>query len=803
MTAQDDRCPGVLRSLRVLCLLGAVVSALPAQAATSSFDLSGPRLRVTVTHDGATLPLARVPNLSEGDQVSIKLDPQPGQSEHYRMVAAFLRGATDRPDSKWFHEALSWKPQKADLSLTVPKDAQQMALFIIPERGGSADAIASTVRKQPGAFVRAVQELNQASLDRARLDTFLHVMLDAERTAPASVATVSPTLARSLAIRLKAECLQQPAELQAACLTVDRETLLLADTHSSALADTLAGTPTDLAFQLSATPQAGYGSYSSYIGVVRDLFRLVGAFQSTQLQFIPALSQIDGDAVSVLLNTPISFAKPASVIVVALPAIEAPKPPPLRRSAPDGALCAAPGLTLPVEGAPLIYATDYAHDMVLRFKRPDGTQTEVPLRADAGNGGFVVSGAFPAGPLGPDTSAQVHGRWGFTPFEGPTFALSRPEDTSWKAADRTTLVVGRVNQLALTGGGAGCVAKVEMRRGDGAAQAVTWKRTAPDAIEASLPLEKADPGSLSILVQGHGGEPAVVKLRAFQEAGSLDDLTLHAGESEAELTGSRLDQVVSATLAGVAFQPGALTRIGKQDHLTLRAADPAAIAALATGKNETADITFANGRHKTVALAVAPARPAVALVRVTAQPQVHEGVRPITLLSGDVFAQDARLAFAFHAGGSAALTGKETVEVATADGRAATVIQPGKGYDLQDANTGIVGLVPAEALGPTVYGPLRFRVVSDTGASAWTSLATIVRLPEIRSVACVAAKTCRLSGSRLFLISRVGASAGFSQSEDVPDGFVGSEITAAAGAEGRIFLKLRDAADAVATVTAR
>src|SRR4051794_2011311 len=113
----------VLRPLRSLCLLGGLVSAMPALAATSSFDLAGPRLRITVTHDGTTLPLERVPNLSEGDQVSIKLDQQPGQSEHFRMVAAFLRGTTDRPDAKWFHEALSWKPKRDDLSLTVPKGA--------------------------------------------------------------------------------------------------------------------------------------------------------------------------------------------------------------------------------------------------------------------------------------------------------------------------------------------------------------------------------------------------------------------------------------------------------------------------------------------------------------------------------------------------------------------------------------------------------------------------------------------------------------------------------------------------------
>lgn len=793
----------VLRSLRLLSLLGLCAWVSPVQAATSSFDLSGPRLRITVTHDGVTLPLARVPNLSEGDQVSIKLDLQPNQTEHYRIVAAFLRGATDRPDSKWFHEALSWKPKRDDLLLTIPKGAQQMALFIVPERGGGADAIASAVRKQPGAFVRAVQELNQASLDRARLDTFLHVMLDAERTAPASVATVSPTLARSLSIRLKAECLQQPAELQAACLTVDRETLLLADTHSSALADTLAGTPTDLAFQLSATPQAGYGSYSSYIGVVRDLFRLVGAFQSTQLQFIPALSKMAEGGVSVLLNTPISFAKPASVIVVALPAIEAPKPPPLRRAAPDGAVCAAPGLTLPVEGAPLIYATDYAHDVRLRIARPDGTVVEVPLRADAGVGGFAVDRAFPAGPFGAAATGQVHGQWGFASFDGPTFPLSRPEDIGWKVADHTTLVVGRVNQLGLGGGGAGCVTRVEMRRGDGPAQMVPWKQTGTGAIEASLPLEKVDPGTLSVLVQGRGGDPAVVTLRAFQESGSLDDMTLHAGDSEAVLTGARLDQVLAVALGGVRFQPGALTRVGKQDRLTLRATDPVASAMLAAGRTEIADVSFANGRHKTVTVTVAPPRPTVTLVRATAQAPVRAGVRPITLISPDMFPQDAPLTFAFHIAGAGALTGKESIEVATVDGRAIATIAPGKGYDLQDAKTGIVGLVPADALGPTGYGALRFRVVGDDAATAWTTLGTIVRLPEIRTVTCATAKACKLVGSRLFLIAKLGATAGVETGRDVPDGFVGAEVATAAGPDGRIFLRLRDAPAAVATVTAR
>src|SRR3546814_20929126 len=66
----------------------------------------------------------------------------------------------------------------------------------------------------------------------------------------------------------------------------------LADTHTSALAETLAGAPTDLAYRISSTRQAGYGYYSPYIGVVRDIVRRFGAVQSKQLQYIQGLSRI-------------------------------------------------------------------------------------------------------------------------------------------------------------------------------------------------------------------------------------------------------------------------------------------------------------------------------------------------------------------------------------------------------------------------------------------------------------------------------------------------------------------------------
>ena len=790
------------RLSKFLCLLGLLVAAPAVQAAPSAFDLVGPRLDVTVTHDGVTLPLEWVPNLSEGDRVTIKLDRPKTQNERYRMVAAFLRGAVDRPGKDWFHQAESWKPKDSDLSLVVPKGAQQMAVFIVPESGGGTNAVVSAVRKQPGAFVRAVQELNQASLDRARLDTYLHETLAAEREDPASLKVTSQVLTRSLAIKLKAECLQQPVEVQAACLTGDRETLLLNDTHSSALADTLAGAPTDLAFQLSATPQAGYGSYSSYIGVVRDLFRLFGAFQSTQLQFIPALVQMGGGRATILLNAPLSFAKPTSVMVDAMPAIEAAKPPPLRSSDPDVALCALPGLVLPVEGAPLVFATRYAHDTMVRLARSDGTTVEVPVRADPRRGGFVMASALPAGSFAASVEGQLHGDWGFAKFDGPTFQLSTPQAGDWKAAEQTSLVVGRTNEVTLVGGGAGCVAQVGMRRGDGPVQPVTWKQSGPRGIVATLPLQKTSPGQVSIVVQGLAGvAPVTLTLSTLQEAGSLDELVFHAGDDEAVLTGSRLDQVKSVTLGGLAFQPGALSRVDKQDRLTLVPADPMAAHALVAGRTVTADVVFAAGRHKALAVTIDQPQVAATLVRISGQSPPRVGTVAVALRTEGVFAQDSRLTFAFRLDGAAPLNGMETVEIGTADGRVSASVTAGKGYDLQDASTGIVTFDPATALGPLAYGGLRFRVVRDGVSSSWTHLATVARLPEVRRLACSRGSGCTLSGDRLFLIKALATNEQFEPLQDVPDGFVASEIKTRAAPGGRLFLRLRDAPDAIAALT--
>jgi hypothetical protein len=784
-----------------LGLAMATAAAAPALAAAAPFDLAGPDLRVSVTHDGLTLPIDWVPNLSAGDRLSIKLALPADQRVRYRLIAAFLRGATDRPPKDWFTDVRTWEKGEDGLTLTVPDGADQMVLFVMPDDHGSVGAVINAVRKQPGTFVRASQELNQASLDRARLDAFLAAMRHLEAEDPARIASASPALTRSLSIKLKTECLQQPADLQAACLTDDRDTLLLADTHTSALASTLTGAPTDLAFQVAATPEAHFGYYSSYIGVIRDIVQIFGAFRSTQLQYIPALSRMHDGTVSLLLNTPMSFGKPTSVMVAALPAIEPPRLPPLRRAGDDGDVCAAPGVVLPVEGAPLVYATRYARNVTLRIDGKNGP-VDLPVHADAEQGGYVLSGeSFPTDGQGATIRGKLHGTWGFVPFDGPAFTFDNPQVGSWRSKDNSSAVVGRDDTIVLTGGAAGCLEGIDLRTADGTDQSLTWKR-AGDTAAVTVPLTAAKPGTVTLVVHQRGVDaPQVVTLRTVAEIGRIDGLTLHAGDSEATLVGTRLDQVTAATVGGVRFVPGVLTRNGDTDALTLTADDPAAARALAAGRQLPLEVAFSGDRHKKSTVTVAPPLPSATVISADSVRPHREGTLDLTIGGDHAIAQDGRLTFSFRLGGNAPLTGDEAIEVASADGRLSGRITAGKGYDRQDDHVGIVSLVPADLLGAAATGPVRFRVIGAAATSDWAPLGTIVRLPDVTGVSCNGRGQCTVRGDRLFLIAAIGSDPALSKAVAVPDGFTGDAIEVPAAPGATLYLRLRDDPQAVARIT--
>ncbi|MFV0625228.1 hypothetical protein ACBY01_14615 [Sphingomonas sp. ac-8] len=783
---------------RVLGLLAAAAAVLPAAARADNqqFDLPGPALRMSVTRGSATLPIASVPSLAEGDRIAIAAELPESQGVRYLLVAAFLRGATNPPPKRWFFKAESWERKKGSLDLTVPKGAEQLVLFVVPETGGGFDAVVDTVQRQPGAFVRASIELSQASRDRARLELFLDGIRDAERSRPDQIAARTEQLTRSLAIKVRDECLQQPVEQRAACMGQSQNTLLLTDGTRTSLAETLVGAPTDLALQISATPEGGYGYYSPYIGVLRDVARLFGAFQTTRFTYIPAVSQLTGNRAGLLLNTAPSFASPKSVMVVGLPPVK-PVDPPLLRAGADRLLCAPPGeLVLPVTGAPLVYATDYAHGMALRVKGPNGGTVDLPARADPLRGGYVVATNLLAAQGKGPVEAQLHGAWGFAPMDGPSFRLQPPQ-AGWRiAGDGAGVVVGRDNAVTLEGGAAACVARVTLRDAAGATQEVAWKPAGDGSIAATLPLGKAKPGKMTLLVEQHGvPQPDSIPLAALAEASRIDRLRFHAGDSEAVLYGARLDKVTALTIGETRFEPAELGREGKADRLTLRAAAPAT--GPAAGQPLAARATLADGRSLAVDGTVEAQRPMASVVSRTVDRAAAGDGLPIRIDGDSVLPNDARLTFALKAAGSTRFTGTERIEVATADGRA-TAPLPVK---LQDAGVVIASLSPAEALGASAYGPLRYRIVRGEVAGPWAEFGTLVRLPRIAGIACAdGQERCTLTGSDLFLLDAVAGDPGFGQPVNVPEGFTGTSLAVPKATP--LYLRLRDDRTAKASVAA-
>ena len=140
-------------------------------------------------------------------------------------------------------------------------------------------------------------------------------------------------------------------------------------------------------------------------------------------------------------------------------------------------------------------------------------------------------------------------------------------------------------------------------------------------------------------------------------------------------------------------------------------------------------------------------------------------------------------------------SGRETVEVAPESGGAATQLAIGKGLSLQDSQVAVASLDSGKAFDAATYGPLRIRVVQDGVASDWQPLATLVRPPTLHQLTCThdAQAACELSGDNLYLIRSVSADSGFARAVDVPDGYVGTALKVPHPANGKLYVRLRDA----------
>jgi hypothetical protein len=790
-----------LLHLAALAALASLLAPQAVRADVAPFDLAGPELQVTVGRGHETLPIAQVPNLATGDNLWVRADLPPTESQRYLLVVGFLRGATNPPPREWFHICETWKRGCAQngLKLTVPEGAGQVLVFLAPKASGDVRTLIGAVQGRPGAFVRTSQDLNQATLDTSRLDAYLRAVHALDESAPDKLKQAVPLLGRSLAIKVKESCLDRIPELQAPCLMQGQDALILNDGHSTSIVEALTSGPaTDLAMEASYTPQLSYGYYSPYIASVIDIARIFGSFTTAQYQYIPALATQRGEALALTLNTPPSFHEPKSVLVTALPAVEAPQPPPLHAVDPKEIYCARKGsLVLPVEGAPLVFSTGYAHDLHLTLMGSNGKSIDLPAIADAEQGGFVVdTSGVGARSLGNIVHGSLKGYWGFEPFAGPAFQLVNARAESWRlAADEGAAIVGRENTIHLQASSVSCIDRIMVRDPAGKELVAEWKAVRPDEVEVKLPLQAAQPGQLTLLVKQYGASPPEpVPLQAFAEAAHLDSFTLHAGDSQGVLTGSRLDEVSGLAVGGVPFIPGALASSQGVDQLTLTA-PAAAAAALKPGDVELAKVRLKDGRALDLEAVVAAPRPSVALIGKSVQPSTGNSASNIQLANDDELPQRAQLTFSVRAKSPAAFDRDEMVQIATADGSYSTTLSLANGgITLENRSVAIASLDPARAFGPSAFGPLQFRVVVGGVTGDWQPLATLVRLPKLHELVCPATRdlACKLSGSDLFLVDSIATDPHFDHPVQVPDGFPGYDLPVPHPKDGHLFVKLRD-----------
>ena len=810
------------------CLLAMCFMAALRADDKARFDLVGPTIDIRVSRGSSTLPIAEVPNLQPGDKIWVKADLPPTQSNHLLLIVAFLRGTTNEPPDNWFTEIDTWEKKTAEgTTVIVPNEAQEALLFIAPETGGDFKTLRSAVKGKPGLFIRADADLNEASFEQQRIERYLAAMKTVPQDDPKAIQDHSAKLAATLGLKPNADCFKQPVDQQVNCLTQSSAPVLLEDGHGQSVAEALStGPSSDFINAASYTQPAGGGLYSAYVGAVVDLVHLVGMLRTAQYLYIPGLSFPQGASLNLRLNAPPSFHKPESVIVIGLPAIQTAKLPPLRPHDPNQVSCLLqPKMILPLEGAPLVFSSSFAHDLVLHLNRT-GAPTDIPLTPDAFEGGLVASkeekreplrdlklqdstatAAKPDVKIGATTdltiTGTVRGYWGFDSFEGPTITLQQVDGKNWKIVSSTQLLAGQDNHLTLKGEGAACVQHIVLAGDDKEKDVdVTFKpasgKDAKNTLALDVPLKTVQPGGYSLAIQQYGNpDRDKVPLTAYTAGIHLDDVKIHAGDNAAVLNGKGLKDVVSVEIDRQTFTP---TGEGDNDNTVHLHANTG----VSPGDGSDATVKLKDGRTMTVKISAEAARPGLKLLSFKATPTQKDGVLPVNLGAKDDIPLDGKVTFVVQTKDVFPRT--QTIEVATANGSIHTSLSLAtNNLVLQDDHTAVATLDPLKAFGQSGFGRLQMRpVTGDDTPGDWTPLGTLVRVPQITAIHCTSADTptCTVDGSEFFLVQSFAAAKDFAKPADVPTGFAEDNFSVPTPADGEtLYLKLRDDPNAVATVT--
>jgi hypothetical protein len=810
-------------------------------AQAARFDLTGPKIEIHVTRDGKTLPIASVPNLQAGDKIWLHPDLPTTQSVHYLLVVCFLRGTTNPPPEDWFIKIQTWnqKVREEGVNVYVPDEAQQVVLFLAPETGGDFSTLRSAVRGRPGIFVRASQDLAEAGFEQARIEKYLADMRLVPPSDPKALLEHSNLIARTLNLKPNEDCFNRPVDQQYTCLTQSGNQTLLNDGHGETVVSSLTnGDASNLINQASYTGLGGAGVYSAYVGAVVDLVHIMGNLHTAQYQYIPAIAFPEGESLNLRLNTPPSFHNPKSVIVIGLPAVQPSILPPLRPADPKQVTCLLkPSVALPVEGAPLVFSTSFAHNLVLHING-SGPEKDIPLVPDAYRGGLTLAPATgdrkllttattdapqptpaPAAktPAKPAASGKgtgtITGYWGFDPFTGPTMQLQTLPGKDWKLAADNVLIAGRENNLSLSSTGTACVQSITLDTAAGKQDKTDWKAAdKPDLIDVKVSLKSVDPGALHLTVHQYGeAKPDTVAAETFSEPATLSSLAFYAGDTSAVLNGTNLNQVAQLDLKGQIFTPSPLPAPANAEAswqpessgtTSLRLALPANANSpkLKQGEKVTAHITLKDGRSLTLPFNVESPRPSVTIInkRIAESPDDS-----IHLADPDDLPINDQLTFSLKSDASFPRTGR--IEIANPDNSLHTTLDVASGtLILQNHHTLVGSLNPLKAFGTSAFGPLRLRAVDPDGtAGDWIPLITLVRLPTLQDVHCPweAAQPCTITGSGLYLVDSIATDAAFTNPTAVPEGFIGTTLSLSRPSKTGFYLRLRDDPAAANTVT--
>jgi hypothetical protein len=810
------------------CLFAALLTAT-LHADNARFDLVGPKIEVRVTRGTVTLPIAQVPNLQPGDRIWLKADLPASQSNHLLLIVAFLRGTTNEPPDNWFTKIETWDKKTAEgTTVIVPAEAEQAILFIAPETGGDFNTLRSAVKGKPGLFIRADSDLNEASFEQQRIERYLGSMKTVLQNDQKAIQDHSAKLASTLALKPNADCFKQPVDQQVNCLTISSAPVLLEDGHGQTIAEAVStGASSDFINAASYTKAGGAGLYSAYVGAVVDLVHLVSLMRTAQYQYIPAITFPQGDTLNLKLNAPPSFHKPESVMVVGLPAIQKATVPPLHAHDANQVACLLqPKMILPLEGAPLVFSTSFAHDLVLHLNRT-GAPADIPLTPEAFEGGLIVSknkqreplkGAKPADGKTPSTgdakigsstdltiTGTVRGYFGFDIFEGPTLTVQQVGGEDWKIVGDTQLMAGQDNHLTLKGDGTACIEHIALTNNKDKDVDVTFKsgsgdggKDAKDTLDLDIPLKKVQPGGYSLAIQQYGAQDKnSVPLTAYSGDIHLDGVKIHQGDSKAVLSGQGLRDVVSVEIANQTFIP----TITGVDSKTMQLE---AKAGVSPAEGSEAVVKVKDGRTMKVKISNEAARPGLTLLSFNGTPAQQDGALAVTLGGKDEVPLNGKLTFVVQTKDVFPRT--QTIEVATINGSVHTSLSlTTSNLILQDEHTAIATLDPLKAFGQSAFGKLQMRPVAEDGTPGdWTPLGTLVRTPQITAVHCTAADapTCTVDGSNIFLVKSFGEGKDFAKPIEVPTGFAANTFSVPTPADGAtLYLKLRDDPDALATVT--